>query len=348
MAYGTSRTPMGQLQHAIGMERLAVANGGRTVEVYVTGESYAHGQVDEDPGVLMGIKHGLGVRSMLVVPMEVEGRRRGVVSACSAQPANFRAADLGFLHGVAHWMGLVLQRAELVERVAEQAAQQARQLVAEELVTMLAHDLGNYLTPLIGRVDLMRRRAEREARPTDVRDTELLAGGIARLQRMIADLLDVGRLEHGIMRLAWQPVNLTAVVQGMVDLLQGPGRVIETGAPAEVMVVADLNRIQQLLENVVTNAQKHSPAGVPVVIEVTQPEDEWVSVKVRDSGPGIAPELLPHLFTRFAAGPQSTGLGLGLFLAHSIAVAHGGTLTVELALGSGSTFELRLPVAHAV
>ena len=178
VAVGTSDTPMRRRQHALGLDRLPLANGGRTVEVYQTGQPYLTGRADQDPGVLPGVVRELGVRSMIVVPLDVAGARRGVLSAASGQPNHFGERDLRFLETVADWVAMVAHRAELVERVAAQAADQGRRVAAEELITVLAHDLRNYLAPLQGHVGLLRRRAERDGRARDVESATLAARGV--------------------------------------------------------------------------------------------------------------------------------------------------------------------------
>jgi len=113
-------------------------------------------------------------------------------------------------------------------------------------------------------------------------------------------------------------------------------------------VQADPDRITQALEYLILNAISHTPDGLPIVIGAgTEERDDgtWAVVSVHDEGSGITRELMPRLFTRFAAGPKSEGLGLGLYLARSIAEAHGGTLTVDSAPGKGSSFWLSLPHA---
>jgi two-component system OmpR family sensor kinase len=112
-----------------------------------------------------------------------------------------------------------------------------------------------------------------------------------------------------------------------------------------LVLVADPDRLRQALENVLANALQHSPVGAAVGVAIVREQRSdglWAVVSVQDQGPGIAPELLPRLFTRFAAGPQSVGLGLGLYLAHSIAAAHGGTLTVASTPGAGDCFQFAL------
>jgi GAF domain-containing protein len=155
VAVGISHTPMGQQQQTLGLDRLQLANRGRTVEVFQTGVPYQSGHVDTDESELLGVREGLGVRSALVVRMHVNGAPRGCVQVDSAQPDHFTAEDLAFTEAMAHWVSLLLQRTELIERQQREAQAQARQLVAEELVTVLAHDLGNYLTPLLGTISLL-------------------------------------------------------------------------------------------------------------------------------------------------------------------------------------------------
>ncbi|HVF99970.1 MAG TPA: ATP-binding protein, partial [Chloroflexia bacterium] len=116
-------------------------------------------------------------------------------------------------------------------------------------------------------------------------------------------------------------------------------------------IQVDPSRIRQALENLLANAVKYSPKLLPVHIVVRAETrehaegevQEWAVISVHDEGPGIPASLLPTLFTRFSAGPGSTGLGLGLYLAHSIATAHSGTLTVQSEPGQGTRFVMSLP-----
>lgn len=126
VALGTSATPMGRRQHELGLNRLPLANGGREVEVYHTGEPYATGRADRDPGVVAGFRDALGVRSIIDVPLDVAGERRGVLQAASARPDFFDEQGRHFLEAVARWVGMVAHRAELVERAAAEAAERGR------------------------------------------------------------------------------------------------------------------------------------------------------------------------------------------------------------------------------
>ncbi len=349
VALGTSDTPMGRKQQALGLDRLPLSNRGKTAEVFQTGQPYHSGHVEQDPGELPGIKEGLGVSSALVVPLEVEGTRRGAIQVDAVQPEQFTAADLAFLQAVAQWVGLLLHRAELAERVAHDAAEQARQSTATDLITMLAHDLRAPLVPLLGYLSMMQRTAEREGQDRYVEYATRAERSVQRLERMLDDLLDTTRLEQGIFALTLAPVNLAALVQETAELLRAPTAPIEVRGPGELVAVADAERVRQVLENLLSNALRYAPEGMPVIVEVTterHADSTWAAISVQDAGPGIAPEVLPRLFTRFSSGGDKRGLGLGLYLARGIAEAHGGTLTVDSTPGKGASFCLALPLSN--
>ncbi len=349
VATGTSHTPMGRKQHAIGMNRLPVANGGQEVAVYLTGQPYATGHADQDPEQLRGMIEGLGIRSAIIVPLEVAGVHRGVFLASSAQTEYFREDDLRFLDAVSHWVGMVAHQAELVEQLARDAREQGRHVAADDLISTLAHDLGNLLTPLKTRLDLLRRRAVREQREGDQRDVDAAIAAVNRLTTLMRDLLDSSRLEHGIFALDVQPTDLGELVRQTCAGLTTDEVPIRVEAPVDLLVTVDADRVRQALENLLTNALKYAPAGTAVTAEVgTEAAAEsggaWVVITVADQGPGIPLELRSRLFDRFARGPGSTGLGLGLYLASRVAAAHGGTLTLDPESAVGARFSLRLPL----
>src|SRR4051794_21685153 len=323
VARGTSNTPMGRLQVAIGLDRQPIANGGRAVQVFQTGQSWREGHTDEDPEELLGIKQGLGVRSEIAAPLDVNGERRGALVANSTAPDRFSMQDLRFLEAVAGWIGILLHRSELVEASVRDAKEQARQVAADELVTILAHDLRGPLTPLRGRLEMIRGRAQREGQAANVRDAMAGLAALGRVDRLIGDLLDTARLEQGIFALNVDVVDLAALVRETVETLRSPENDIQIRVPDELPTEVDSLRVRQALENLLNNARTHAPAGAPIVVELDaeQREDgEWAVLSVRDSGPGISPELMPDLFTRFTSR-GTKGLGLGLYLARGIAEA---------------------------
>ncbi|WP_368738234.1 GAF domain-containing sensor histidine kinase [Corallococcus exiguus] len=347
VAVGTSQTPMAHLQKSLGLDRMPLANGGRAVQVYETETPFMTGHAEEDPDELPGIKHRLRVRSSLMVPLPIGMETRGVLAVTSAQSDFFTHHDLRFLQAVARWVGMVAHRVELVQELTKLAVKQARRKAAEELITVLAHDMANHLLPLQARIQLIQRRAARNQAPEDLRDATGAAASLRSLTRLINDLMDVGRLDQGLFSLRPQPVDLTGLVRELVATASTPERPVHFEGPEELVTVADPDRVRQVLENLVANALKHSPPGRPVDIRLqaqARPEGPWVRVTVSDQGMGIPSEQLPTLFERFTRGSDSKGLGIGLYLARRIAEAHGGTLEVVSTSRAGTCFGLSLPV----
>ncbi len=116
VALSTSRTPLGQRQHALGLHRQPLSQGGSAVWTFTTHHPSHQGHADQDPWELRGVVEDLGVRSQISTPFVVAGESRGVLQACSTQSDWFTLHDLHFLTAVAHWLGLVAQRSELAER----------------------------------------------------------------------------------------------------------------------------------------------------------------------------------------------------------------------------------------
>jgi two-component system, OmpR family, sensor kinase len=346
VAYGTSATPLGVKERVLGLDQLPLAQGGRVVEVYQTGRPYWSGHVHRDPAELPGMKEDLEIKSEILVPLSVDGALRGVVLASSRTPTHFTEEDLHFLEAVSHWIGVVIHHAELAEQHTQEALAQAHRLAAEEILTVMAHDLGNLLTPLKGRLDLLERRARREGQVAYERDLLIINQVTMRLQRLVTDLLDVARLRQGLFTLEVYPFDLVEMLQEMVAIWTTPEHAIELQAPDHLLITADQGRLQQALENLLSNATSH--AGPQTAVQVTVSEEQhregpWVAVAVSNQGPPISPDLLATLFLPYAKGAQSQGMGLGLYLAERIAHAHGGELTVRTEAGPTIRFVLSWP-----
>ena len=269
-----------------------------------------------------------------------------MLTAQSAQPDFFAERDLLFLRAVSRWVANAAQRAELSERDAAASVERGRRMAAEELVTVLAHDLRNHLAPIRGRVDLLHRRAAREAHEANLHDTAEMRKSIDRFGRLISELLDIARIDQGLFELTFEPMDLSTLLREAAEALEVPGTRIEVDAAPELRVVADPARARQALENLLANAVQHAPPGTPVNVRLERQESArhpLAVVVISDQGPGIDPVLLPRLFERFARSSSSTGLGLGLFLARRIAEAHGGGVEVVSSSRRGTQFRLFLP-----
>jgi signal transduction histidine kinase len=219
----------------------------------------------------------------------------------------------------------------------------------EDVLGVVAHDLRNPLNLVSMTTQLL---LEPDLTPERRKSTSAInARAVARMNRLIGDLLDVVRMEAGHLSLDVGPCDVTRV---MVETMQAfQGRAAELGIslvlspePPNVIVQADEERVLQLIDNLVGNALKFTPSGGRVTIGGFIDNNE-LRVSVADSGPGIPEEQRAKLFDRFwqARGTDRRGLGLGLPIAKGIAEAHGGRLWVESTMGSGSTFYFAMPLA---
>ena len=353
VAVGTSTQPLSALQRQHGLDVLQIANGGRVVHVFKTGQTFVTGQLDKDMDELPGIRETLGIRSKLGVPLDIGGKRRGMMMIASLKPDFFTAEDVRFAEAAGHWAGIVAHRAELSEQIGRNAVAQARREAAEELVTVVAHDLRNFLSPLSLRLEVIRHRAEGEKRAEDLRDAQAASRTIGRLGPLVNEMRDVSRIDQGVFHLQPQLVDLGALTAEIGATLEAPQHpiLLRVQEGSRILVAADPARLRQCLENLIANAVQQSPKGAAVSIFVklrkAERENDTVLVEIVDEGPGIPQEMLPRLFDRYVTGEgRSGGLGLGLYLAKRVAAVHGGDLTVESPPGKGARFILSLPVAQ--
>ncbi|AKT43916.1 PAS domain-containing protein [Chondromyces crocatus] len=236
------------------------------------------------------------------------------------------------------------------ERAARAEAERASR-TKDELVAVVSHELRTPLNAILGWAQLLRR-------PT--RLPEQIDKGLeviernARMQaQLVSDLLDVSRIVTGKLHVEVLSIDLEAVVHAALDDLRAPAAAkgITLRAriePMDVPVQGDANRLQQVVVNLVSNAIKFTPRGglVDLVLERT---GAWVELLVRDTGQGIAPEILPHIFDRFRQADSSTarrhgGLGLGLSIVKHLVERHGGRVRAESnGDGQGATFKVELP-----
>jgi signal transduction histidine kinase len=252
---------------------------------------------------------------------------------------------------VAPWIGVVAHRAQLASEIARNAAEQGRRAGAEELITVLAHDLRNYIAPINMRINVLRMRAEQERREDELRDIDLLSRSIDRLGELVTDILDVSRIDQGVFQIQPRRIELAGLVHEVVATFQSAQHAINLTVQQgdSVWVSGDPARLRQCLENVIANAIQKSPATgtINLFVRMRQRQSQREAVvEVIDEGPGIPAEQIAHIFDRFHSG-RAGGLGLGLYLAKRIAKVHGGDLTADSEPGKGARFTLGLPALAA-
>jgi signal transduction histidine kinase len=258
------------------------------------------------------------------------------------------------------------------------AAEHARLLAAAELATtererllaVVAHDLRNPLGAVALYAEVLRSLqpddphaapapADAATRAYARQALDTIHTSTAAMQRLVEDLLDASSLRGGALRVHRAPVLARAPFRDAERMLrplaEAAGLVLDLeGSGPETTVAIDAPRVVQLLSNLVGNAVKFTPAGGTVTVRwsVEPATGEHVGAlvgSVADTGPGIAADELPHLFTAFWRGDRRArrGVGLGLWIAQAIAAAHGGELRVESRPGAGTTFHFTLPFADA-
>jgi signal transduction histidine kinase len=248
------------------------------------------------------------------------------------------------------------ERAQLY--TAEQQARataEAAVALRDDFLSIAAHELKTPLTSLLGNVQLVERRIARDGKLSerDQRAIQVASQQALRLRQMIDALLDVSRLEQGQLSITQESIDVGLLVERVVREVQ-PGlqqHTIESHTPAEaVIILGDELRLEQVLQNLIQNAIKYSPAGgtIDVTVEHTATH---VAVQVRDHGVGITATALPHLFERFYRVPDAVerhiqGAGIGLFVVKEIVTLHGGTVDVTSQEGVGSTFTVSLPLCE--
>lgn len=208
----------------------------------------------------------------------------------------------------------------------------------------VSHELRTPLTAIRGNVDLLRRGAAKN--PEELNEAlSVIDGELDRMSRIVADLLLLSQADAG-MSLRMEPVELDTIILDVYRQARvtANGVQIQLGHEDQAVIQGDPDRLKQLLINLVTNAIKHTSPGGKVTLSLYR-EPEWVRIAVADTGRGIAPGALPHIFERFYQADQSNqkGTGLGLSIAQWIAEAHRGEITVDSELGKGSVFTLWLP-----
>jgi two-component system, chemotaxis family, CheB/CheR fusion protein len=221
----------------------------------------------------------------------------------------------------------------------------------ERFLALASHELRTPVTAMQGYLQLLERHL---TLPEDSREQRFLASAltqVSRLTRLINDLVDVSRLENNKYTLDQQPLRAEEVVARSVELAQTLTaqqtiRLEEHDTP--LWISADAGRLEQVMLNLLTNAVKYAPDSAFIDVRMRRADQE-AEIVVQDYGPGIAEANLSNIFSRFFQVAHSNrqahgGLGLGLFIAHEIMTAQGGTIAATSADGEGTTFTIRLPL----
>jgi len=289
----------------------------------------------------------LQARSYMIVPLRARGHTLGAVTfVASGSGRRYGPDDLALAEDLCLRASLAIDNARLVGE--SRRAARAR----EDLLAVVSHDLKNPLGVVqLGAALLLRGAASKPGAESVAKQATRIQDATERMSRLISDLLDWGRLEAGGLPLDCGEHPVTALVTEAVEsirpLAEAKGLHLRMELPAgDVRARCDRLRVLQVLGNLLGNAVKFTSARGTLTVGA-QTRGPEVAIHVRDTGAGIAPEALPHIFDRYwqARDAASRGTGLGLAIAKGLVEAHGGTIRAQSTPGEGSTFTFTLPTA---
>jgi signal transduction histidine kinase len=295
---------------------------------------------------------GIGLESRVVAPLTLGTQILGMLSVSRAEPDGFSRDDADLITLLARQVAAAVQNIRTYE-VERTAAEELRRLSAlrADFVSLVSHELRAPMASVIGCATTLRARW-RELAPSQRESfLALIEQETTRLSDLVGDVLDASRIEAGTFTYSFDNFDLEGLVRetaAQVALGSDEVKIRQQVSGPLPVVCGDRDRLRQLLLNLLTNAIKYTVAGDQIELSAAV-SDGFVTLTVRDNGPGIPPEQQRLVFEKFGrvntGGRSKPGAGLGLFIARSIAEAHGGTLELDSEPGAGAAFTARLPVA---
>jgi signal transduction histidine kinase len=291
------------------------------------------------------ILRDLGLKSYLCVPLRARGRTLGVISFVSAESGRrYGTNDVAFAEDLAHRAAVAIDNAQLY-REAQEADRQK-----DHFLAILGHELRNPLSTISNALHLLKQSA---IDPSMVRQREIMQRQVKQLTRLTDDLLDITRISQGRVLLKPERLNLFQLVCESTEDCRGvyeeAGLTLSLEVPdGAIWVEGDPARLSQVVGNLLRNAAKFTDPGGRIIVRL-ELDGQWATVAVRDTGIGIAAEMLPHVFDTFAQVEDSRhrsrgGLGLGLALVKGLVALHRGDVSAASdGPGHGSEFTVRLP-----
>jgi signal transduction histidine kinase len=303
---------------------------------------------DSRERALKNALHLFGEKYAEVFPMTTTGRPLGRLTLVPPEEGRpFTSSERALAQELARRGASALERARLFQRANEAAR------TREEVLAVVSHDLRNPLGALRLSLELVSRSLpDSDATARARKQLPTMRRSIERMDRLIQDLLDFGRVGAGKLTVDPLPHEARVLIEDAVTLLEPlsveKGQILEYRMPETGLnVLCERERVYQVFSNLVGNAIKFTPKGGRIRVSA-EPRDEFIRFSISDTGPGISPELVKNLFDPFfqAQGASAReGAGLGLYIAKGIVESHGGRIWVDTAIGQGTTFYFTLPRA---
>ncbi len=321
----------------------------------ITGTAAAEGRpllvpdISKDPRYVFDVFAG---RSELAVPIIFDGEVLGVIDSEADRTDYYSQSNLELLEIIANIVAphIVAAHSEKARRKALEEAQKANQAKSDFLANM-SHEIR---TPMNGVISMTQLLCESELSPQQREYAELIRHSGEGLLAVINDILDLSQIEAGKLLIDTTTFDLLNLVEEVVELLAPAAAekridlVVRYRSGTPRWVVADPARIRQVLTNIVGNAVKFTERG-SVVVDVAGGEESILNLTVEDTGVGIAPDMLPHIFDQFLQVDSSPrrrfgGTGLGLAICQRLMELMDGSITVASRFGEGSVFRIELPL----
>jgi signal transduction histidine kinase len=306
----------------------------------------SEGEFPEDGGFA-----ALGLRSEIVAPLLVGDRPIGMVALSRVETDAFSADEVELLTLLGRLAATAVQNIRAYE-AEHQTVEELRRLSAlrADFVSLVSHELRSPMAAVIGAARTLQERWRTLAPEQREAFLALIGDETSRLAALIGDVLDTSRIEAGTFSYSFSDVDLLRLVEDSVATASVGQDAVHVRASVTGLlptIRGDHERLRQVLANLIDNAVKYSPEGGEVVVRAA-PDDGRVKISVVDHGPGIPSDQQRLIFEKFGRadvpGGSKPGTGLGLFIARSIAEAHGGTLDVQSRADVGATFTLTLPI----
>ncbi len=295
---------------------------------------------------------GLGLRSRVAAPLSLAGRTLGAISVSRVDPAAFTKDEVHLVTLLGRQLATAIENMRAFE--AERAAgEELRRLSAlrADFVSLVSHELRGPMASVVGCASTLRQRWRTLTPEQRESFLALIDEETTRLAALIGDVLDTSRVEAGTFSYSFADIDLAELLEETVAVVDlGTEEVsLSTSLSTPLPTIrGDRERLRQLVMNLLTNAVKYTVTGDEVEVRAAATR-RVVEVSVVDNGPGITSEEQRVIFEKFGRGSRVggsiPGAGLGLFIARSIAEAHGGSLQVESRPGEGATFIVRLPLS---
>ncbi|MGE5788241.1 MAG: ATP-binding protein, partial [Myxococcales bacterium] len=320
----------------------------------VTDESVS--RLTQDPE-LQGLLKQMGIKSALIVPIQVRGRILGAITLVSSTSnRRYDQAELQLAEELGRRAGVALENAQLyaaaqhAAKVAEEASR-----AKDEFLAIVSHELRTPLSAIVGWASLLNERVKD---PAIVKPMEVIYRNAQAQIRIIDDILDVSRVITGKLRLDVKPTDVVTITREAIEVVRPSASAKQINIEFKperdfCLLAADPDRLQQVVWNLLSNAVKFTDSKGNIWVSLRQ-EGSNVVLSVQDSGRGIDAEFLPYVFDRFRQADASItrrvgGLGLGLALVRHIVELHGGrAFAMSDGLGHGATFTITLPILAVI